>query len=410
MNSFASLDVGECLKMEDEMSNLLMHALLVFVASILATAYLVPKIISIVRFKKLMDSPNERSSHISATPSLGGMAFFIVLMIALYFNHRFDTFGVSTSLYPALTILFFLGLKDDLVVLAPKTKLIGQTLSCLFILFNSKFEISTLHGFFGIDEINPWMGFAIGLIVMLAVINAFNLIDGIDGLAASVGIVAFSGFAVVFFSAERYFLFLICLTMVGMLIGFLFFNLSAKNKIFMGDTGSMLLGFMLGAMSVRFLTLDHESINRLPFNAVDIPIVIISFLIVPLFDTGRVFIIRLLNGKGVFSPDRNHLHHVLIDAYKLSHRRASFYIANVNIIGVIVFSIVLKLSNIYVASAFIVLTVIIAAVFLHKIKRKKFGNLRQGKALIKTRQRRTRLQQIQEIRAGKKFSSNSNRY
>ena len=388
------------------MNNLILQGILVFGFSILATAYLVPKIISIVRFKKLMDNPNERSSHKNATPSLGGMAFFIILIISLYFNHPYDTYGVATSFYPALTILFFLGLKDDLVVLSPKTKLIGQTISCLFILANTKFEINSFHGFFGIDEINPWLGFGIGLVLMLAVINAFNLIDGIDGLASSIGIVAFSGFAIVFFTAERYFFCLTCLTMVGILIGFLFFNLSTKNKIFMGDTGSMLLGFILGVMSVRFLALDHDSINKMPFNAIDIPIVIISFLIVPLFDTGRVFTIRILKGKGVFSPDRNHLHHVLIDAYKLSHRRASFYIAITNIAGVVLFSIVLKLSNIYVASAIIVLTVVIAAVFLHKIKRKKFKNLRHGKMPVLNRQRNMKRQQMKEIRAGKTFSSN----
>jgi len=406
MISCTSLDVCGSLKSGDEMNNLFMHAILVFVASILATAFLVPKIISIVRFKKLMDNPNERSSHIGATPSLGGMAFFIVILISFYFNHAYDTYGVATSFYPALTILFFLGLKDDLVVLSPRTKLIGQTISCLFILCNNKFEISTLHGFFGINHVNPWLGFAIGLVVMLAIINAFNLIDGIDGLASSVGIVAFSGFAIVFFWAERYFFCLTSLTMVGILVGFLFFNLSAKNKIFMGDTGSMLLGFMLGLLSVRFLTLDHYSLYKIPFNAIDIPIVIISFLIVPLFDTGRVFIVRLLNGKSVFSPDRNHLHHILIDAYHISHRRASFYIANTNIAAVIVFSVVLKLTNIYIASVIILLFVIAAAIFLYQIKGKKFGNLRKGKAPIKTRQRRTRLQQIREIRGGKKVSCN----
>lgn len=368
--------------------------------AILATAYLVPKIISIVKFKKLMDDPNARSSHKIATPSLGGMAFFIILIISMYFNHSYDTFGVATSFYPAITILFFLGLKDDLVVLSPRTKLIGQICSCLFILANVKFKIISFHGFFGINEVDPWVGFAIGLVLMLAIINAFNLIDGIDGLASSIGIVAFSGFAIVFFMAHRYFFCLTSVTMVGILIGFLFFNLSTKNKIFMGDTGSMLLGFMLGVMSVRFLSLDQESINRIPFNAIDIPIVIISFLIVPLFDTGRVFTIRLMNGKGVFSPDRNHLHHVLVDAYKISHRRASFYIANVNIIAVVVFSLVLKLSNIYVASAIIILSIIAAAIFLNKIKRKKFDTIRKRNVPRDNRRRREKLQEIRDIRAG----------
>lgn len=350
------------------MSYPFIHGIIAFVLSVMATAYLVPKIIRIVRFKKLMDDPNERSSHSEATPSLGGMAFFIVLILSLYFNHPYDTFGVAVSIYPALTILFFLGLKDDLVVLAPVTKLVGQTIASLFILMNPKFGISSFHGFLGIDQINEWIGIAFGLFIMLAIINAFNLIDGIDGLASSIGIVAFSGFTVVFFFAERYFFGITSLVMVGILTGFLFFNLSTKNKIFMGDTGSMLIGFMVGVMSIRFLALDTSSLYKLPFNAIDVPIVLVSFLIIPLFDTARVFTIRIMKGKSPFSADRNHLHHVLIDAYKISHRKASFYIASVNIACVLIFSLLLKLTNTYIASTIILTLSGMAVFFLYKIK------------------------------------------
>jgi UDP-N-acetylmuramyl pentapeptide phosphotransferase/UDP-N-acetylglucosamine-1-phosphate transferase len=203
---------------------------------------------------------------------------------------------------------------------------------------------------------------------MLAIINAFNLIDGIDGLASSIGIVAFSGFSVVFFFAERYFFGLTSLVMVGILTGFLFFNLSTRNKIFMGDTGSMLIGFMVGVMSIRFLALDGSSLSRLPFNAIDVPIVLASFIIIPMFDSARVFTIRAINRKNPFSADRNHLHHVLIDAYKISHRKASFYIASVNIACVLIFSLLLKLTNTYVACTIILAFAGLAVFFLYKIK------------------------------------------
>jgi UDP-GlcNAc:undecaprenyl-phosphate/decaprenyl-phosphate GlcNAc-1-phosphate transferase len=350
------------------MSYPFIHGIIAFVLSVLATAYLVPKIIRIVRFKKLMDNPNERSSHSEATPSLGGMAFFIVLILSLYFNHQYDTYGVAISMYPALTILFFLGLKDDLVVLAPITKLGGQTVASLFILMNPKFGIQSFHGFFGINHIDQWVGIGVGLFIMLAIINAFNLIDGIDGLASSIGIVAFSGFSVVFFFAERYFFGLTSLVMVGILTGFLFFNLSTRNKIFMGDTGSMLIGFMVGVMSMRFLALDSPSLSRLPFNAIDVPIVLASFIIIPMFDSARVFTIRAINRRNPFSADRNHLHHVLIDAYKISHRKASFYIASVNIACVLIFSLLLKLTNTYVACTIILVFSGLAVLFLYKIK------------------------------------------
>jgi len=386
------------------MNNLLVQGIVVFVVAILATAYLVPKIISIVRFKKLMDNPNERSSHSQATPSLGGMAFFIVLVLSMYFNHPYDSYGVSISIFPALTILFFLGIKDDLVVLAPITKLIGQSAAAFFILANIKFEINSLHGFFGIGEVNQWVGMAVGFFLMLAIINAFNLIDGIDGLASSVGIIAFSGFAVVFFFAERNFFALTAVVMVGILIGFLFFNLSSRNKIFMGDTGSMLVGFMLGMMSVRFLALDYDSLNHLPFNAIDIPIIIISFLIIPLFDTGRVFTLRLLNGKGVFTPDRNHLHHVVIDAYNISHRRASFFIALVNIGCILLFSLLLKTTDIYIACSIVACFIIAAAYFLHRIKTVHAMPVLPQKKNINRRRRTLRQQRSLGIRMKRVYS------
>jgi UDP-GlcNAc:undecaprenyl-phosphate GlcNAc-1-phosphate transferase len=370
------------------MSYPFIHGIIAFVLSVLVTAYLVPKIIKIVRFKKLMDSPNERSSHSVATPSLGGMAFFIVLMLSMYFNHTYDTYGVSTSIYPALTILFFLGLKDDLVILSPMTKLIGQSAASLFILMNPKFAIHSLHGFLNIEHLNHWAGIGVGFLIMLAVINAFNLIDGIDGLAASIGIIAFSGFTVVFFFAERYFFGLTSLVMVGILTGFLFFNLSSKNRIFMGDTGSMLIGFMVGLMSVRFLALDIESLNRLPFNAIDVPIVLISFIIIPLFDTARVFTIRLLNGRSPFSADRNHVHHILIDAFKISHRKASFLIASVNICCVLIFSLLLKLTNTYLASTVILLFAGLAVFFLYKIKPVVIKGRTISRATIKKKRRK----------------------
>jgi UDP-N-acetylmuramyl pentapeptide phosphotransferase/UDP-N-acetylglucosamine-1-phosphate transferase len=353
------------------MQNVFLQGVIALLTALLGTAYLLPKIISIVRFKHLMDDPNERSSHKEATPGLGGMAFYIILVISLYFNNSYDTYGVSTSWYPSLIILFFLGLKDDLVVLAPSTKLIGQIVASSFIVINPHFQITDLHGFCGIGEIPLWLGIGIAMILMLIVINSFNLIDGIDGLAALIGIVAFSGFAVVFFFAERDFMSLTCLVMVGILIGFLFFNLSTRNKIFMGDTGSMLIGLMLGIMAVRFLSLDTYSLNKLPFNAIDIPIIIVSFLIIPLFDTARVFTIRFINKKGIFTPDRNHLHHVIVDSYNLPHAKASMFVAIFNILCVGIIALVIKLTNMYVSLLIIFLMFASVSLYLYQLKRSK---------------------------------------
>lgn len=145
---------------------------------------------------------------------------------------------------------------------------------------------------------------------------------------------------------------------------------------------------MVGLMSVRFLALDAESLNRLPFNAVDIPIVLISFIIIPLFDTARVFTIRLLNGRSPFSADRNHVHHILIDAFKISHRKASFLIASVNICCVLVFSLLLKLTNTYLASTVILMFAGLAVLFLYKIKPVVIKGRIISRATIKKKRRK----------------------
>lgn len=350
------------------MGNLFLQSVFVLFLAMIGTAYLVPKIISLVRYKKLMDNPNERSSHEIATPSLGGMAFYIMLMLSLYFNYRYDTYNISVSLFPSLTILFFLGLKDDLMVLAPTTKLAGQIVASSFLISNVWFSIGSFNGFLGIYQIPVWVSVILGFFILLSVINAFNLIDGIDGLAACVGIVAFTGFAVIFILAERYFLSLLSISMIGILIGFLFFNLSSKNKIFMGDTGSMIIGFMLGALSLRLLALDASSIQRLPFDGSYIPIVLFSFLLVPIYDTARVFIIRLMARKSPFAPDRNHLHHVVVDAYGISHRRASFSIAIVHLLCVVLIVFAVKQLNFLLMTLLLLFMITATTYYLHRLK------------------------------------------
>ena len=151
----------------------------------------------------------------------------------------------------------------------------------------------------------------------------------------------------------------------------------------MGDTGSMLIGLTLGIMSVRFLSLDMDSLHKLPFNPMDIPIIITAFLIVPLFDTPRVFAIRLLHGKGLFKADRNHLHHVIIDAYNIPHAKASFALAIFNIIWVGVISLIIKLTTVYVCLMIIVVLLTLASIYLYFLKRSIFSGVTERKTARK---------------------------
>ncbi|WP_035483719.1 undecaprenyl-phosphate alpha-N-acetylglucosaminyl 1-phosphate transferase [Gaetbulibacter saemankumensis] len=312
-----------------------------------------------------MDNPNSRSSHVRRTPTLGGVSFFYVLILALFFLRNWCDHEEAFFLIPGLTILFVIGLKDDLVVLSPYTKLIAQIVAVSFIISNESFTINSLNGFFGIYNIPIYVFYGIGVFMMITIINAYNLIDGIDGLAAIVGIIILIIYTAIFYMTKEYFFALLSLTLNGCLIAFLRYNLSSLgDKIFMGDTGSLIVGFVISVLTLKFLALSPEKYNNLPFLIENIPLIAISILIVPLFDTARVFTVRLANKKSPFSPDRNHTHHILIDYFKISHRKASFIIGGFNLIFIYFFILLGSTSyNIWLVAVLVGVVVLLGFLF-----------------------------------------------
>lgn len=312
---------------------------LVFIGSFLLTYVVIPKIIAVVEHRELMDNPNKRSSHTKITPTLGGISFFITLIVFFFFLFKWDENNIFVYIIPGLTLLFITGLKDDIVVLSPISKLIAQIVAVVFILSNSVMQIHTLNGFLGIEEIHLYLSFPLSVFLMVTIINAYNLIDGIDGLASITGMIISVVFGILFYYLGLLYFTLLCVVVFAILLAFLRYNFSSNKKIFMGDTGSLLIGLMLAVFSVRFLAITPEKLVKLPFDTENIPFIVVAILIVPLFDLVRVFAIRLLGKKSPFSPDRNHLHHILID-FGASHKTASLLIGLFNIlfIGLILFS------------------------------------------------------------------------
>jgi len=306
--------------------NLIKYTLIALCGSFLLTFYLIPKIIKVVNHKELMDHPNERSAHQRFTPTFGGISFYIVLVLMLFFlGKHVDEGNLGLNIIGAVTILLFTGLKDDLVVISNTSKLIGQISAIGVFLFLTDYTTINFFGGFGIDGINGFFGFGFLLILMLSIINSFNLIDGIDGLAASIGVVTLLFFGILFYRLEEIFFCVICFSMVGALIAFLRFNFSRDKKIFMGDTGSLIIGFIVSVMAVHFLnlsTIEYEKVFVLPHNAI---FVLIALIIFPTFDMARVFILRIFKKKNPLVADKNHTHHVLLELGN-SHTKSSFLI------------------------------------------------------------------------------------
>jgi UDP-N-acetylmuramyl pentapeptide phosphotransferase/UDP-N-acetylglucosamine-1-phosphate transferase len=225
-----------------------------------------------------------------------------------------DTAGMTAlpAIIAGATILFFIGMKDDLVNLRARKKLIAEIVAVMVLIVIGNLRLSSLQGMFHIGDLRYSVSIIFSLFVGVVIINAFNLIDGIDGLAAAITIMASTIFGVFFALSGDWEFAIFCATIIGSLIPFFLYNVfGITNKIFMGDTGSLILGFLMMVLVFRFNELNVSEILYPHFTAA--PAFSFAVLILPMFDTIRVMAIRLYRGKGIFSPDRRHIHHLMLD-------------------------------------------------------------------------------------------------
>ena len=304
--------------------HLLLAFTLVLVSSYVISSSVFPVIIYLSYAKKLTKKPNNRSSHNKLVPTMGGLAIFIgiSISIALVTIIMGDKAEVSEilSLVTATIILLFVGIKDDLMEISSRKKLFTQIVAALLLILLTGNHITNFYGLLGIHNIPKSVGIAFTVFVYILIINAYNLIDGIDGLAAGIGIVFFGFCGSYFISNSQCIDGFLSFASIGGLVAFSRYNISNTRKVFMGDTGSMVIGLILTYQIVKILSIDPSIKDNYQIN--NIPVVILALLSYPLFDTLRVFIIRIKNKKSPFSADRKHIHHSLIDL-GLSHLQSS---------------------------------------------------------------------------------------
>ena len=221
-----------------------------FVIVFLVTSFSLSRIRKISSKLGHYDTPNDRSSHNDFVPTLGGIAFFVSLIVFFFFSNFYNINDTSLSILLAITIMFFVGLTDDLKDLSPKVKFIGQLLALSVLIIQSDYRILSFHGFLGIYELNMFFSVFLSMFLILAFINAFNLIDGIDGMSSVTGIVISACFGFLFYKLQLFFFMFISVAVISMLLAFLRYNFSSRKKIFMGDTGSLAIGGALGVIAV----------------------------------------------------------------------------------------------------------------------------------------------------------------
>lgn len=298
--------------------------LLAFASATFIAWYSIPIVVKVASIRHLTDSPGPRKIHKKEIPTLGGIGIYGGFAIGFLLAINDHMQGV-TYFTVAMMILFFVGIKDDLVSLDPRKKLIAQILAVLIIIYFTDIRLTSFHGFLGINAIPTWLTYVTTIFVVVVIINSMNLIDGIDGLAASTGIIASVTFGIWFWMSGDIGYSIMAAALTGALLAFLWFNLSkGKNKIFMGDTGSLVIGFIIAVMTIHFNEINSGM--NIYYDLESSPAISIGILIVPLFDTLRVFTIRLLLGHHPFTADTRHIHHIMLRA-GYSHRRSAFFIS-----------------------------------------------------------------------------------
>ncbi len=321
----------------------------------------IPSIVTVACTKKLFDEPGQRKSHQVRIPNLGGVAIFAGIIISTGLFANFEVSGELMPVMIAMVVIFFIGIKDDILIIAPAKKLYGELLAAIIVILIGNIRFTSLHGFLGFNEINYIPSLLLTGFVVVVLTNAFNLIDGIDGLASGIGIVVSLTFGTWFMLAGFTNYAILSAALLGCLIAFFGFNVfGKKNKIFMGDTGSLILGLIMSILVIKFneANITYQGIYTIK----SAPAVSFGILIVPLFDTMRVFFLRIIRGQSPFHPDKNHLHHRVLKL-GFSHIESTVLIAVVNIFFILMMLtcqsaglLFLMLLNITMASFFAMLT------------------------------------------------------
>ncbi|WMJ72494.1 MraY family glycosyltransferase [Cytophagaceae bacterium ABcell3] len=266
--------------------------------------FAIPSIIYVAHVKKLLDKPNLRTIHESLTPRLGGLAIFAGFMSALtIFGEVVE--GIQ-QLLAACLVIFFIGLKDDIITVSAFKKFFVQVLAAGIVMFIADIRITSFQGVLGIYELDHGTSYAFTFLVIIGLTNAVNLIDGLDGLAGTIISIISAMYGIYFllfggtdFVPYAY----VSFCLLGGIAGFLRYNFY-KAIIFMGDTGSLVCGFIIAVLSIQFI--EMQAVHNAPAIAM-------AILFIPILDTLRVFVLRILSGVSPFSPDKNHIHHRLVD-------------------------------------------------------------------------------------------------
>jgi len=328
------------------------------ITSFVIAFLIVPVIIKYSLRKNLVDIPGRRKIHKKVTPSMGGIAIFIGFFISSLIWNDIQEWGYIKFILVALFVIFFIGVRDDLVPLRATVKLMGQIMAASLVIFLFDLRIKTFYGLFGFYELPAILSYLVTYFTIIVITNSFNLIDGLDGLAGTIAIVALLAFGIWFFLVDDQIFSILCFAMLGAIFAFLIFNWE-PSEVFMGDTGALVIGMMLAILAIHFINVNYNLPEMTPYKFNGSVGTAACIIIIPLVDTLRIVILRLSKGQSPFAPDKSHVHHAIM-RLGMTHGQTTLILAGVQILYITLAIIFKQFSDVYVLSGLLILSFLLS--------------------------------------------------
>jgi UDP-N-acetylmuramyl pentapeptide phosphotransferase/UDP-N-acetylglucosamine-1-phosphate transferase len=339
---------------------------LAIVTSFFIVLFTTPVFIKVAIMKRLFDVPGEkRKLHDRVIPSMGGVMIFGGTLFSFSLWYPTQAIGEYSYLIACILVLFFVGVKDDIIGTSAAKKLLAHVIVASIMVMMANIRLTSLHGLFGVREIPEWAGVFLSVFTIIVIVNAYNLIDGVDGLAGGVGFVTAISFGIWFYMVGNIVYGVLAFSLAGALLAFLRYNF-APAKIFMGDSGSLTIGFIIAILAIELVEY-HKQVVPDRLDEISRPILAMGILVIPLLDTLRIFIYRAAKGQSPFRADSNHIHHRLL-ALGLNHRKTVLILCGFNIL---IIATAVLLQGVDPSISFIVLCAInvLALLVLHFIRK-----------------------------------------
>ena len=292
---------------------LIRYYLILFIVALFATWWIFKKVLRIALLKNIVDNPDARKLQKIPVPVLGGVAVFFGMIVAMTITRL--TFDIHSlfAIMGVMTIMLYTGTMDDILSLSPKVRFLIEILAVLLLVYTNGNSINDLHGLWGVYGIPGWIAIPFTVFACVGIINAINMIDGVNGLCSGYCVWACIAFGTAFIIADDMEAASMAILSIGALIPFICHNVfGKKSRMYLGDGGSMFMGMLLSSFVIGALNSSSSLAQNIVPEFGLVPFTL-SVLTIPVFDCVRVMVTRIVRGKSPFSPDRTHLHHLFFD-------------------------------------------------------------------------------------------------